>query len=102
MQVSGSDIYYLFIFGGCVGSQLPYAGSFVVLCGLLSSCDVQGFFISSLVAAHRLQGAWALVCGTWAPVEMQELSSCGAQLSCTAACGILVPRPGIKPASSAL
>ena len=52
--------------------------------GLLSSCGMQVF--SSLVVAHRLQGAWALVvCSTQALslwcvssiVVARELSSCG-------------------------
>ena len=52
-------------------------GLFVAACGLLSSC------------------------GTWAPEHVGSVVVvCG--LSCPAACGILVPRPGIEPTSSAL
>ena len=47
---------------------------FVATCGLLSSC------------------------GAWAPeLEGSVVAACG--LSCPAACGILVPWPGIEPAS---
>ena len=45
-------------------------GSFVAVCGLLSSCGLRVF--SSLVVAHGLCS-----CGMWAVVEAHELSSCG-------------------------
>ena len=52
-------------------------GLFVAACGLLSSCGTQApEHVGSVVAA------------------------CG--LSCPTACGILVPQPGIEPASRAL
>ena len=38
----------------------------------------------------------------WVSVAMRRLSSCSAGLSCREACEILVPQPGIKPASPAL
>ena len=73
-------IYYLF---GCVGSQLRHVGSllqrrlFVAACGILSSCG-RGSpeHVGSAAVAHGL--------------------------SCLAARGILVSRPGIEPASLAL
>ena len=54
------------------------------------------------VAAHRLFVAVRGLlssCGTWAP---EQASSVVVVCSCPAARGILVPWPGIKPASSAL
>ena len=45
----------------------------------------------SLVAGHRLQSAW--VPGGMGSVIVAR------RLSRSAACGILVPRPGIKPVS---
>ena len=50
----------------------------------------------SLVVARRLQGTWAL--------QLRQVGSVvvARGLSCPAACGILVPRPEIEPASSAL
>ena len=42
---------------------------------------------------------WLSNCGTWA-LERAGFSRCGAL--CLAACGILVPRPGIEPMSPAL
>ena len=62
-------------------------------------------------------GTRGLRCGAWASLVavLGLLSSCGTQalehtgpvvavrgLSCPAACAILVPRPGIEPASPAL
>ena len=78
----------------CLGSSLPCSGfSLVVACGIsLSSC-----------------GTWtpgcmgSVVCGTQA-VSLRCGGSvvvvCG--LSCPMACGILVPRPRIEPAFTAL
>ena len=40
-------------------------------------------------------------CSTWAP-EHRGLVVAVCRLSCFSACGILVPRPGIRPASSTL
>ena len=61
------------------GSSLRGAGfSLVVVCG---------FSLSS--------------CGAWAPEHVGSVVVAHG-LSCPAACGILVPRPGTEPASSAL
>ena len=75
-------IYYLFIFG-CVGSQLRHLGSLLQCAGSrarglcsCARCALQLWHKGSVVAAHGL--------------------------SCPAACGILVPRPGIEPVSPAL
>ena len=84
-----------------MGSSLRHAGSSLRRTGfsLVVAC---GFFLPS--------------CGTWAPECMGPVV-CGMQalslrrtssvvvarrLSCPVACGILVPRPGIEPASLAL
>ena len=69
--------FNIYLFFGCVGSSLRHTGSFVAVCGLLSSCGLQ--------APERV-GSVVVVRG----------------LSCPMACGILVPRPGIKPVSPAL
>ena len=50
----------------------------------------------SLIAARRLQSTWALEL-KWAGSVVT-----GRGLSCSTACGILVPQPGVEPASSAL
>ena len=82
------------------------------------------YFIYFLAASGLSCCTWALRCSTWAFLQLwragsraSELCSCGAQalslrhsssvvvaceLSCPAACGILVPRPGIEPTSPAL
>ena len=49
-----------------------------------------------LVAAHR-----PFSCGAWT-LECTGFRSSGTQAYCSVACGILVPRPGIQPASPAL
>ena len=49
-----------------------------------------------LVLAHGV-----FCCGTWAPEHMGSVVAVHG-LSCPVACGILVPQPGIKPASPAL
>ena len=49
---------------------------------------------ASVAAARGLRS-----CGSWPP-ERAGFSRCGAL--CLAACGILVPRPGIEPMSPAL
>ena len=64
---------YLF---GCIGSQLQHVGSFIGV-HRLSSCRAQA-------PEHR--GFIVVACG----------------LSCSKACGILVPRLGIEPVSPAL
>ena len=68
-------IIYLFI--GCVGSQLRHPGSFVAVSGLPSSCGAP---------APEHVGSVVVVCG----------------LSYPAACGILVPQPGMELVSPAL
>ena len=91
---------------------------FLAVSGL--SCSTQDLPLQrtgfSLVAARRPSS-----CGTWAPecvgsvVVVRGPSSCGTQApecvgsvvaasgpSCPAACGILVPQPGMQPASPAL
>ena len=87
-------IYLFSLFFGCIGSSLWCAGfSLVVACGFsLSSC-----------------GAWtpervgSVVCSMQALSLRCESSVVVARgLSCPKACGILVPRPGIEPASPAL
>ena len=72
----------LFIFG-CVGSSLWRVGFSLVAAarGCLSSCDVRVFSLS-------LRHASSVVVAC--------------ELSCSVACGILVPRPGIEPGSPAL
>ena len=58
-----------------MGSSLQHVGSLVAACGLLSGCGAQA-------PGHA--------------------DSRALRLSCPVACGILVPRPGIEPASPAL
>ena len=106
---------FLYLFFGCVGSQLWHAGSslrhvgscvvvlwlFVVVHGLLFSCGMQVF--SSPVAARGLQSTWALqfvAHGLSLRRRSSVVVACG--LSCPVACGILVPQPGIEPVSPAL
>ena len=80
----------------------PVAARGLLSSGLLSSCGVQVFL--SLVVACGLQSMRALqFCGTWALSLRRESSVVVARgPSCPAACGILVPRPGIEPAPPAL
>ena len=66
---------YLFIWLHCV--LVAAHGIFVAACRLLASCGTQ---------APERTGSVVVVCG----------------LSCPTACGILVPQPGIEPASPAL
>ena len=63
--------------------------SLVAALGLLSSCGAQ--------APERVS---SVVCSTWA-LSLKHASSIVVvrSLSCPVACGILVPRPGIEPAS---
>lgn len=84
---------------GSLGSQLPHGGSLLRHAG-------------SFIAVHRLSS-----CGTLAP-ERLGFSGCRVQTSlqlwrvgsavvvcglrCPAACGILVPRPGMEPSPPAL
>ena len=51
----------------------------------------------SFVAARRLLSG----CGTWAPEYVGSVVAAGG-LSCSVACGILVPRSGLEPAPPAL
>ena len=109
----GFKCSFIYLFG-CVrsqlhmGSSLRHVGSFVgarglfvVVRGLLSSCGVWVF--SSLVVAHGLQGVCALQFAAHR-LQLRHASSVvvARRLSCPAACGIFVPRPGIEPASPAL
>ena len=75
-------------------SSLRHAGFSVVVARRfsLSSCGTQ--------APERVD---SIVCGTWA-LSLRRASSVvvAHALSCPVACGILVPRPGIKPTSPAL
>ena len=87
-----------------MGSSLQHAGSFtaarglfVVAHGLLSSCGTRAAeHVGSVVVARRLSS-----CGAWALEHVGSVVAAH-KLSCPAACGILVPHPGIKPTSSAL
>ena len=109
---------------------LRHASSVVVVCGFsLSSCGVWApGHVGSVVCSMRalsLRHVSSVVvacgfslcsCGVWAPghvgsvvCSMQALSLRRARpvvvahrLSCPVACGILVPRPGIKPTSLSL
>ena len=72
------------------------AFSLVVALGLLSSCGVQVF--SSLVVARGLCSLWHV----GSLIEAANSVVVARGFSCPAACGILVPHPGIEPASPAL
>ena len=75
---------------------------FVVVHRLPSSCGVWIFSLSSCgVRAPGCVGS--VVCDMWA-LLLRRMSSVVVPrgLSCPTACGILVPRPGIEPASPAL
>ena len=58
----------------------------------------------SLVVAHGAPGlVGSVVCGTRALLLRRASSVAAAhRLNCPGACGILVPQPGIEPASPAL
>ena len=72
-----------------VGSSLWHAG--------FSSFDAWApEHAGSVVTAHRLSS-----CGAWAPEHTGSVVVAHG-LSCPTACGILVPRQGIEPASPAL
>ena len=58
-----------------------------VVAHVLSSCGK-----ASVVAAHKRSH-----CGTWAP-ERAGSEVVARRPSCSVACGILVPQPGIEPA----
>ena len=75
---------FFFIFG-CAGSSLLYGLSLAVTSG--------GY---SLVKVPRLLIVVASLVG------LSGFSHCSSGLSCTVACGILVPRPGIEPVSPEL
>ena len=72
---------------------LSLLSSFIV--PVRSSLRREGF---SLVVAH---GFSLSSCGAWAPGCVGSVVVVHG-LSCPAACGILVPRPGIEPTSPAL
>ena len=82
-----------------MGSLLQHAGSFVAACGLLiamcsplSSCGACApEHVGSVVC--RMQALYLRHGGSVVAVH---------GLSCPVACGILVPQPGIEPASPAL
>ena len=57
-----------------------------------------GFFFLSI---YLFMAVLSLSCGTRAPERMSSLVAAPG-LSCPAACGILVPRPGIEPMFPAL
>ena len=73
--------FIYFLFWGCIGSWLRHRGSFVAARGLLSSC-----------------GMWVFLSVVEAPGSVVAARG----ISCPLACGILVPRPGIKPVSPSL
>ena len=81
---------YLFIFG-CIRSQVQHTGSSLQHAG-------------SFVGIHRLfiavRGLLSS-CGAWAAERMGSVVAAHG-LSCPAACGLLVSRPGIKCTSPAL
>ena len=71
---------------------------------LFSSCGAQAQGrVGSVVVVRVLESVGSAVCGTQ-PLQLRRASSvavvCGP--SCPVACGILVPLPGIEPASPAL
>ena len=76
---------------------LRHAGfSLVVVHGLQSMWAPKLWHVGTLVVAYGLSS-----CGVWAPQHVGSVvAACG--LSCPAACGILVPRPGMEPVSPAL
>ena len=71
-----------------------YIHEYVYMC--IYICN--SFFFFNFVCSGSLLhcNTQALHCGMWASLVV----ACG--LSCPAACGILVPQPGIKPMSPAL
>ena len=79
-QYSFKSISYIF---GCVGSQLLHAGS--LLC-----------HVGSFVAAHGPSS-----CGLQALERVGSVIA-GPRLSCSSACGNLVPQPGMEPMSPEL
>ena len=92
-------IWLCWVLVAAAGSSLRHMGSFVVecrffvtACGLLSSCGAWALeHTGSVVAVRGLSscGVWALKCSG------SVVAAC--RLSCPAACGILVPQPGIEP-----
>ena len=82
---------------GMWGSFVVPGGLFVAAHRFLSSCDAQApERAGSVVSAHGLSS-----CGAQA-LEHTGSVVVARKLSCPTACGILVSRPGIKPASPAL
>ena len=89
------------------------------MAALGSSCGIQDLpcvVVRYFVVVHRFssRGPWgpehegAQGCGVWLPEsELQQFGLAGSPaaargLSCSEACGILVPPPGIEPPSPAL
>ena len=91
-------IYYLFIY--LIYFWLCWL--LVEARGFLSSCVMRVFSLSSC-GTQAPDRVGSVVCGTWA-LSLRHMSSgvVARGLSCPAACGILVPWPGIEPASPAL
>ena len=73
---------FIYLFG-CIRSQFQHAGSLL-------------HHVASFVATHGLSG-----CVTWVPEHLGSVVAAG-RLSCSIACGILVPQPGIEPMSPEL
>ena len=104
------DYFLLLLFFACVRSQLRHVGSsiavlrpLVVVRGLLASCAAQvPWRLGSVAVVHGFQGAWALQFAAHG-LQLRHASSVvlARGLSCPTACGILVSRPGIEPASPA-
>ena len=99
---------YLFIYFGCVRSQLPHGGSslrhavsFVSMHGLLSSCGAWTSLQLWLAGSRRCG-----LCSLWHAGSLQLTCTSSLvvarRISCPTACGILVPQPGIEPTSPAL
>ena len=74
-----------------MGSSLGHVESVIVAHGLLSSCAQAAERVGSVFCGMR---ALLLRCASSVVVAHT--------LSCPATCGILVPRPGVEPASPAL
>ena len=73
--------------------------------------DLLGFFLIFILFIYSFicLARSGLSCGTGSSlchvgsfIVVHKLSSCGVWASCCAACGILVPQPGIKPSPLAL
>ena len=90
----GTDHFLIFIYLFIWLGRVLVAACRIFRCSTRAlRCGTQ----ASLVAVCRLLSS----CGVWAP-ERAGSVVVARGLSCPAACGILVPRPGIDPASLAL